>query len=106
MSGEALRQTKIRRALHRPQQVMGGERELMLTSMLVAGGLIVSAMNFVTTIIGVALWLVCVWGLRRMAKVDPVLSQVYKRQLVYRNYYAPFSRPSRKSKAAGKRVIY
>ncbi|MGC4252069.1 MAG: VirB3 family type IV secretion system protein [Sphingobium sp.] len=49
---ESRRMTPFHRALHRPQQVMGGERELMLFSMLVAGGLIVSAMNLVATVVG------------------------------------------------------
>lgn len=99
MSDQSLRQTKIRRALHRPQQVWGGERELMLFSMLVAGGIIVAAMNLVATIVGAALWLVCVYGLRKMAKADPVMSRVYLRQLRYRDYYGPFSRPARISKS-------
>lgn len=100
MSDQALRQTKTRRALHRPQQVWGGERELMLFSMLLAGGIIVAAMNLVATVVGVVLWLVCVYGLRQMAKADPVMSKVYLRQLKYRDYYGPFSRPWRVGKTA------
>ncbi|AHJ66179.1 Conjugal transfer protein trbD [Granulibacter bethesdensis] len=90
-----LRQTRIHRALHRPQQIWGGERELMLFSMLVAGGLIIAAMNIVVTLIGTIMWLACVYGLRMMAKADPVMSKVYMRQLRYQEYYAPFSRPWR-----------
>ncbi|WP_200141631.1 conjugal transfer protein TrbD, partial [Escherichia coli] len=74
---ESRRLTPFHRALHRPQQIMGGERELMLFSMLVAGGLTVSALNFVATVIGVAIWLVCVYALRKMAKADPNMSKVY-----------------------------
>ncbi|MGN1287752.1 MAG: conjugal transfer protein TrbD [Bradyrhizobium sp.] len=96
---EALRHTAFYRALHRPQQIFGGERELMLTSMLVAGGLIVSALNLPATLTGGLVWLICAYGLRRMAKVDPVLSKIYLRQLRYANYYAPFSRPFRAAKS-------
>jgi len=46
-------------------------------------------------VIGVGLWLACVYGLRKMAKADPVMSKVYMRQLRFRDYYAPFSRPWR-----------
>lgn len=99
MSDQTLRQTRIHRALHRPQQVWGGERELMLFAMLLAGGIIVAAMNFVATLVGGILWLVCVYGLRKMAKADPVMSKVYLRQLKYRDYYGPFSRPSRMAKS-------
>lgn len=100
MSGmESRRRTPFYRALHRPQQIMGGERELMLFSMLVAGGLIVSAMNFIASIIGITIWLVCVQALRKMAKADPEMSKVYVRQLRYANYYSSYSRPTRIAKS-------
>ena len=97
---ESSRLTPFHRALHRPQQIMGGERELMLFSMLIAGGLVVSALNLVATVIGLVLWLICVYGLRKMAKSDPEMSKVYLRQLKYRNYYGPFSRPFRVAKSS------
>ncbi|WP_025902240.1 conjugal transfer protein TrbD [Tatumella sp. UCD-D_suzukii] len=96
---ESRRQTPFHRALHRPQQIMGGERELMLFSMLLAGGLIVSALNLIATVIGLMIWFVCVQVLRRMAKLDPELSKVYIRQLKYGHYYGPFSRPYRVAKS-------
>lgn len=96
---ESRRKTPFHRALHRPQQIMGGERELMLFSMLVAGGLIVSALNLVATVIGLVLWSICVYALRKMAKADPEMSKVYIRQLKYGNYYGPFSRPFRVAKS-------
>lgn len=91
--------TPFHRALHRPQQIAGGERELMLFSMLVAGGLVVAAMNLVATLLGAAIWLVCAQGLRQMAKADPEMSKVYIRQLKYSHYYGPFSRPQRVAKS-------
>lgn len=96
---ESLRMTAFHRALHRPQQIMGGERELMLFSMLVAGGLIVSALNWLATGIGFVLWMICLQALRKMAKADPNLSKVYLRQLNYGHYYGPFSRPFRVAKS-------
>ncbi|WP_407965842.1 conjugal transfer protein TrbD [Bartonella sp. C271] len=89
------RQTQLFRSLHRPQQIMGGERELMLLSMLLTGILIVSAMNIVAASVGLCIWFICLYVLRRMAKFDPVLSRIYIRQLKYRRYYAPFSTPFR-----------
>ena len=100
MSAHGLRVTKIPRATHRPQQIWGGERELMLSSLLLAGGIAVAALNLVAAAISGALWLVCVYGLRRMAKADPLMSKVYLRQLRFRNYYAPYSRPMRVAKSA------
>lgn len=92
---EELRRTPFYRALHRPQQIMGGERELMLFSMLITGGLIVSAMNWLATVIGIVIWLVASQFLRQMAKADPTMSKVYLRQLRFLGYYAPRSRPFR-----------
>lgn len=94
------RVTSFHRALHRPQMIMGGERELMLFSMLIAGGLIVSAMNLLATVIGLLIWFVCAWALRKMASADPNMSKVYLRQLKYGHYYGPFSRPSRIAKSS------
>jgi len=96
---ESRRMTPFHRALHRPQQIMGGERELMLFSLLIAGGLIVSAMNLLVTLIGLVIWVVCVQALRRIAKADPSMSKVYIRQLKYGHYYGPFSRPFRVAKS-------
>lgn len=94
------RLTAIYRALHRPQQIMGGERELMLFSLLISGGLIVSALNMVATLTGSVLWFISVQALRRMAKADPVMSKIYLRQLKYGHYYGPFSRPFRVAKSS------
>lgn len=99
MSKAALRETKTHRALHRPQMIWGGERELMLSVMVVAGGLIVAAMNIVATVIGLIIWAVSIFALRQMAKADPVMSKVYLRQLKYRSFYPAFSRPWRVSKS-------
>lgn len=90
------RSTPFHRALHRPQTVMGGERELTLFSMLIAGGLIVSGMNLVQAVVGTALWFICLHFLRQMAKVDPNMSKVYIRHLQYGTYYPARSTPFRK----------
>lgn len=96
---ENKRYTNFFRALHRPQQIMGGERELMLFSMLMTGILIVSAMNLVAAIIGVCIWFTSLYILRKMAKVDPILSQIYARQIKYKKYYSPYSKPFRTAKS-------
>jgi type IV secretory pathway TrbD component len=100
LANEQRRVTAFHRALHRPQQIMGGERELMLFSMVIAGGMIVSALNLTASLMGFTIWIVCVYGLRKMAKADPIMSKVYIRQLKYGHYYAPFSRPFRMAKSS------
>jgi type IV secretory pathway TrbD component len=92
---ETLVRTPLHRALHRPNLVLGGERELVLLSGLVAGGLVVSALNFIAIVVGIAVWLPCLAFLRMMAAADPQMSRVYRRQLKYRAYYAPRARPFR-----------
>nr|CDP79675.1 conjugal transfer protein TrbD [Bartonella schoenbuchensis] len=92
---EELRCTPIYSALYRPHLILGGERELVLLVSLFAGVLIVVAMNIISAIIGGFIWFVCIYVLRRMAKIDPMLSKVYIRQLRYQRYYPPYSRPFR-----------
>jgi type IV secretion system protein VirB3 len=93
MSG--LRRTTFHRALHRPNLMLGGERELVLFTALLAGGLAVAAQNWVATGISLLLWFVGIAFLRMMAKADPYMSRIYLRQLRYQGYYAPRSRPFR-----------
>jgi type IV secretion system protein TrbD len=91
----ALIRTPLHRALHRPNLVMGGERELVMLAGLIAGGLVISALNAVSFVVGVALWIICLGFLRMMASADPQMSRIYRRQLKYRAYYAPRARHAR-----------
>lgn len=95
MSSDQLRRTILHRALHRPNLLMGGERELVMFSMLIAGGLSFTAMNLPAILFGVTLWGFSLWGLRLMAKADPQMSAVYRRQLRYVGYYPARSTPFR-----------
>jgi len=54
-----------------------------------------SGLNLVSCVVGAIIWFggIAVW--RLIAKVDPYMTSVYRRQLEYRAYYAPRSRPSR-----------
>ena len=75
---------------------MGGERELVMTAGLLSIGLIVPSMNLLAFLIGISIWGVSIWLLRAMAKNDPQLSVVYRRQLKYHRYYPSGSTPWRK----------
>ena len=90
---EPLRETPIYRSLHRPNLILGGERELVLLSAIFAGGLIVTSLNWVATVFGLTLWLLALPLLRRMAKVDPQLNRIYLRFLLKQSYYPARSRP-------------
>ncbi|WP_296249443.1 conjugal transfer protein TrbD [uncultured Stenotrophomonas sp.] len=90
---EPLETARIYYALLRPQEIFGGERELMLFSMLMAGTLIFSGLNLVSAIVGGVMWAACWTFLRAMAKKDPIMSKVYIQQLKYKPYYPAHSTP-------------
>jgi len=88
-----LRKTTFHRVLHRPNLILGGERELVLLTGLLAGALAVASQTLVATLVSLGLWVVCLAGLRWMAKTDAQLSRVYLRHLKYPDYVPPRSRP-------------
>jgi type IV secretion system protein VirB3 len=88
-----LRRTAIHRALHRPNLILGGEREPVLVTAILCGGVAVSALNIVAALIGLGVWLVAIGCFRMMAKADPHISKVYLRQLRYPVYLPARSRP-------------
>lgn len=87
-----LRRTPLHRALHRPTLILGGERDLVLMTGIVAGGLAVSALNLPAVIVSSVLWGANLWVLRKMAKADPQMSKIYLRSIKYSRYYAARSR--------------
>ena len=89
----SLTRTPIYRALYRPNLLAGGERELVLTSAILCSGVGVSGLNFVSAVIGFAVWVIIATFLRMMAKADPYMSKVYFRHLRYQHYYPARSRP-------------
>lgn len=89
----SLRRTPFRRVLHRPKLFLGGERELTLSTAIVALALAVTGQNFVALGVAALLWSGCIGVFRAMAKADPQMSKVYLRQLRYRGYYPARSRP-------------
>jgi type IV secretory pathway TrbD component len=91
----ALRRVRIHRAGIRPHLFLGGDRELVLFSALLACVLTVPSFQFVAIVTGIALWLVGLFLLRQMAKADPRMRCVYMCQLRYRRYYPARSRPYR-----------
>lgn len=85
--GNQLRRTILHRALHRPNLLMGGERELVMFSLMISGGLVATALNLPAFFIGVLVWGLTIGLLRLMAKADPYLSSVYRRHLRYAHFY-------------------
>lgn len=93
----ALRTIPIRRAGNRENLFMGGDRELVMFSGLLAGALIFSAQELRATIFGLFLWFGALFVFRIMAKADPKMRFVYFRQRRYRKYYPARSTPFREN---------
>ena len=94
----ALRRVTLHRAGIRPHLFLGGDRELVLFSGLIACVLIFACFQVVTILTGIALWMVALFFFRRMAKADPRMRHVYMRQLLYRRYYPARSTPYRENR--------
>lgn len=93
----ALRAIPIRRAGNRDNLFMGGDRELVMFSGLLAGALIFSAQELRAAIVGILLWLGSLYMFRLMAKADPKMRFIYLRHRCYRPYYAARSTPFREN---------
>jgi len=91
----ALRAIPIRRAGNRNHLFMGGDRELVMFSGLLAAALVFSAQELRATLFGILLWFGALYLLRLMAKSDPKLRQVYLRHRLYASYYPARSTPFR-----------
>ncbi|EGQ8485001.1 conjugal transfer protein TrbD [Vibrio diabolicus] len=93
----ALRTIPIRRAGNRENLFMGGDRELVMFSGLLAAALIFSAQEVRATVFGICLWFGALFVCRLMAKSDPKLRHVYLRHRIYKSYYAARSTPFREN---------
>ncbi|HCZ14319.1 MAG TPA: conjugal transfer protein TrbD [Candidatus Accumulibacter sp.] len=93
----ALRSVPIRRAGNRDNLFMGGDRELVMFSGLLAFALIFSAQELRATLIGLLLWFAALYVFRLMAKADPKMRFVYIRHRRYKPYYPARSTPFREN---------
>ncbi len=89
---EQPRTIPIHVSLIRPILLMGAERELVLTSAIIAAVLVMSLERFLFAVVGVVFWALSVAALQRAAKNDSLLSRVYMRHTRYRAYYPAQSR--------------
>ena len=93
-----LRTIPIRRAGNRPNLFMGGDREMVMFSGLLAFALVFSAQEWKATIFGVLLWFTSLFLFRLMAKADPQMRKVYLRHRKYKSYYPARSTPFRENR--------
>lgn len=94
----ALLATPVHRSLTRPNLFMGGDRELVMFSGLLAFALVFTAQEWIAVCYGASLWFGALLVLRRMAKADPQMRWVYLRHRQYKRYYPARSTPFRVNK--------
>jgi type IV secretory pathway TrbD component len=90
-----LRTIPIRRSGNRTSLFMGGDRELVMFTGLLAFALIFSAQELRASIVGISMWFISLWVFRLMAKSDPQMRHVYLRHRKYSDYYPARSTPHR-----------
>lgn len=90
-----LRTVPIHAAMNRPNLFMGGDRELVMVSAILAAALIFTAQEWIASLYGGLLWCGALFFLRLMAKSDPLLRHVYLRHRRYQRYYPARSMPYR-----------
>lgn len=81
------RSLPVHQSLHRHAHVLGAERELVMTSGLIALLVGVGGLTAVSIIAAAVFWLVSVFALRRMAKADPIMSRVWLRHIKQQEFY-------------------
>lgn len=92
-----LRSLPIRRAGNRHNLFMGGDRELVMFTGLLAGALVFSAQEWKATFFGSFLWFTSLYLLRLMAKSDAKMRHIYMRHRRYKTYYPARSTPFREN---------
>lgn len=103
----SLRSIPIRRSGNRHNLFMGGDRELVIFSGIIAFALIFSAQELRATVFGLLLWFVALYAFRLMGKSDPKLRFVYLRHRKYKRYYPAHSTPFRiNSNSQGKQYKF
>lgn len=82
------RRTPVHQALHRPNLVLGAERELAMGSALIALLVGVGGMTMISGIAAFVFWIAAIFVLRRMAKADPLMSKVWLRHVKQQVFYS------------------
>ena len=93
----SLRRVPIHRSVVRPHLFLGGDREMVLFTALIAITLIVPTFNLMAILLGISVWFVALFLLRLLAKSDTQMRHVYLRHRKYQRFYGARSTPFRDS---------
>lgn len=91
----------IRRSLHRQTLVLGGDRELVMFSGLGAFLTALGGFSLLSAVCGLAFWLAALFWLRKWAKQDPLMRQVWLRHIRQQDYYPAKTTVFQRSGQAG-----
>lgn len=83
-----VRRTLIHQSLHRQNLVLGAERELAMSSAMIALLVSVGGMTVISGIAALTFWLAAIFVLRRMARADPLMSKVWMRHVKQQDFYS------------------
>ena len=86
-SADRPREVVIHQSANRPNQILGGDRELVLVAALIAVSLAFSLATWWGIGVSIGFWIATMAILQRMGKADPMLRQIYMRHIRYRAFY-------------------
>src|SRR5215469_10690347 len=81
------REVVIYQSANRPNLLLGADRELVLVTVMVSGGLAFSLACWWGIGVAAILWVGSIAILQRMAKADPLLRKLYVRHIRYLAFY-------------------
>lgn len=87
MTADRAREIVIHPSVNRTNQILGGDRELVLLTLLISVSLAFSLASLWGVGLAVGFWIGAIAVLQRMGKADPMLRQVYLRHIRYRPFY-------------------
>ena len=87
MANDRPREITIHQSANRPNQILGGDRELVLVSIMIAVSLAFSLATLWGIALSVVFWVSSVAVFQRMGKADPMMRRVYMRHIRYRLFY-------------------
>lgn len=90
---ESLNRVEIYSALNKPNLVFGADRELILMTGVVSFALFFTGLTLVTTFTAILILIINSFFLRLMAKNDPLMRQIFIRQVKYKKFYFAKSTP-------------
>lgn len=82
------RRIPIHQSLHRHNLVLGAERELALSSALIALLVGIGGLTIISGLAAFVFWIAAIFVLRRMAKADPLMSKVWMRHIKHQIFYS------------------